>query len=148
MRKELYIASLIYQSTGIDVFKNTRKREYVEFRALYNYILHKIMNKSLTWIRDNYIENGKNYDHATVIHSLNMFDVYSKYNEKIMPLFNELCQVNTSISERIAFIDTALKNMRYDEVQEVSDLVKKLLTQNLEYEAAKNIEVQAEPVEA
>ncbi len=148
MRKELEIASLIYQATGIDVFKNTRKREYVEFRALYNYILHKIMNKSLTWIRDNYIENGKNYDHATVIHSLNMFDVYSKYNEKIMPLFNELCKVNTSVSERIAFIDTALKNMRSDEVQEVSDLVTTLLTQNIKYEAAKNIEVQAEPVEA
>ena len=144
MRKELHLAAYIKEYTDLDIFDNTRKREYVEFRALYNYILHNIMKKSLTWIRNNYIANGKNYDHATVIHSLKMFDTYQKYNPKIMPLFNELCKGRDSPAEKIAFVDTALRHMRKDEVEEVSSLVHELLTQNIRNEAAKNIEVQAE----
>ena len=146
--KEIEMAILIKEITGVDVFKNSRKREYVEYRALYNYILKKVMNKSLTWIRDNYRYYGKNYDHATVIHSLKMFDIYKRYNENFLPLFNQLCANKNSVSERIAFIDTALKNMSEDNVVKVSDLVNELLNQNVKYEAAKNIEVQAEPVEA
>ena len=128
MRKELHLAAYIKEYTDLDIFDNTRKREYVEFRALYNYILHNIMKKSLTWIRNNYIANG----------------TYQKYNPKIMPLFNELCKVRDSPDEKIAFVDTALRHMRKDEVEEVSNLVHELLTQNIRNEAAKNIEVQAE----
>lgn len=146
--KEVEMAILIKEVTGIDVFKNSRKRECVEYRALYNYILSKVMGKSLTWIRDNYRYHGKDYDHATVIHSLKMFDVYKRYNENFLPLFNQLCANKNSVTERIAFIDTALKNMSKENVVKVGDLVNKLLNQNVIYEAAKNIEVQAERVEA
>ena len=146
--KEKKIALLIREITGVDVFKNTRKTEYVEYRSLYNYILWKVMKKSLTWIRDNYKENGKNYDHATVIHSIKMFDIYKKYNKNIMPLFNELCQFNNTVLEEIAFIDTALHNMKTESVKEVSALVNELLTQNFKDEASENTEVQAERVEA
>lgn len=148
MKRENKIALLINEITGINVYKNTRKSEYVEYRSLYNYILWKVMKKSLTWIRNHYKENGKNYDHATVIHSLKMFDIYKKYNKNIMPLFNELCQFNDTVLEEIAFIDTTLQNMNKDEVKKVSKLVNELLIQNYKNEASENTEVQAERVEA
>jgi len=146
--KEVEMARLIKEITGVNVFDNSRKRECVEYRALYNYILNKVMGKSLSWIRDNYRCQGKDYDHATVIHSLKMFDVYKRYNDSFLPIFNQLCQTRNTILERIAFIDTALKNMSEPDVSKVADLVNELINQNLVYEAAKNIEVQAELVEA
>ena len=59
-----------------------------------------------------------------------------------------MCEHKNSVTERIAFIDTALKNMSKENVVKVGDLVNELLNQNVIYEAAKNIEVQAERVEA
>jgi len=40
----LKISERIIEMTGVDIFQNTRKREYVELRALACYIFRKKMN--------------------------------------------------------------------------------------------------------
>lgn len=141
-------AEYIKTATGIDVFKNTRQREYVEYRALYNYILYKIKGLSLIQIVRIYQENGKPYNHATVLHSLKMFDIYKTYNHKLLPVLDELCyELYGSLDNEIAYIKNSISEMSSGQIIQVSDMIKEMLKPSID-ENTKNIEVQAELVKA
>ena len=88
MKEANKIAKNIIDISGIDVFKNTRKREYVEMRSLLTFMLRHHCNMKFTEIRDFYESNGKNYDHATAIYSLNAFETHRRYNPKIDKYFD------------------------------------------------------------
>jgi len=88
MKEANKIAKDIIDISGIDVFKNSRKREYVEMRSLLTFMLRHHCNMKFTEIRDFYESNGKNYDHATAIYSLKAFEVHRRYNPKIDKYFD------------------------------------------------------------
>jgi len=88
MKEANRIAKHIIDISGIDVFKNTRKREYVEMRSLLTFMLRHHCNMKFTEIRDFYESNGKNYDHATAIYSLKAFEMHRRYNPKIDKYFD------------------------------------------------------------
>lgn len=141
-------AEYIKTATGIDVFKNTRQREYVEYRALYNYILYKIKGLSLMKIVRIYQENGKPYNHATVLHSLKMFDIYKTYNHRLLPVLDELCyELYGSLDNEIAYIKNSISEMSSGQIIQISDMIKEMLKPSID-EYTKNIEVQAELVKA
>lgn len=73
-----YIKRRIKDITNINISKRTRKREIVEYRALYCFLVRKYSNQSLPEIGDSI---GKN--HATVIHALKNYEMYERYNEKV-----------------------------------------------------------------
>jgi len=78
------LIKLVSEHSGLDITKKTRKREYVEARAVY-YKLARAESYSLTDI-------GKSVgvDHATVIHSLNNFHLIEKYNKKFYSIYLSL----------------------------------------------------------
>jgi hypothetical protein len=82
------IANHIIDISGIDVFKNTRKREYVEMRSLLTFMLRHHCDMTFYDIRDFYESKGKHYDHATAIYSLNAFEMHRRYNPKIDKYFD------------------------------------------------------------
>jgi len=88
MKEANKIAKDIIDISGIDVFKNSRKREYVEMRSLLTFMLRHHCNMKFTEIRDFYESNGKNYDHATAIYSLKAFEMHRRYNPKIDKYFD------------------------------------------------------------
>jgi len=88
MKEANKIAKDIIDISGIDVFKNSRKREYVEMRSLLTFMLRHHCNMKFTEIRDFYESNGKNYDHATAIYSLNAFETHRRYNPIIDKYFD------------------------------------------------------------
>jgi len=88
MKEANKIAKNIIDISGIDVFKNSRKREYVEMRSLLTFMLRHHCNMKFTEIRDFYESNGKNYDHATAIYSLKAFEMHRRYNPKIDKYFD------------------------------------------------------------
>ncbi len=88
MKEANKIAKNIIDISGIDVFKNSRKREYVEMRSLLTFMLRHHCNMKFTEIRDFYESNGKNYDHATAIYSLNAFETHRRYNPIIDKYFD------------------------------------------------------------
>jgi len=141
-------AEYIKKATGIDIFKKTRQREYVEYRALYNYILYKIKGLSLMQIVRIYQDNGKPYNHATVLHSLKMFDIYKTYNHKLLPVLDELCyELYGSLDNEIAYIKNSISEMSSGQIIQVSDMIKEMLKPSID-ENTKNIKVQAELIEA
>jgi len=88
MKEANKIAEDIIDISGIDVFSNTRKREYIEMRSLLTFILRHHCNMKFKEIRDFYESNGKNYDHATALHSLKSFETHRRYNPMLDKYFD------------------------------------------------------------
>jgi hypothetical protein len=73
----------IKRITGIDIFKNTRKREYVEYRALVCFLLKQKLGMRWTYIANYFKTEGKDMHHATIIHLVKNYPMYKRYNENL-----------------------------------------------------------------
>lgn len=95
MSKEKIISEIINNSLKLNIFENTRKREVVDARSLYCYILRKDLNYTLYQVRDTFRAQGKNYDHATVMHNVKIYEVVlinnPSYKELRELILNEVC---------------------------------------------------------
>jgi len=76
------LKEIILQETDTDINIRTRKKNTVEIRSLYCNILKELKpNRTLQSIGDTLDLN-----HASVIHSLKMYEVYSKDNKDLKKL--------------------------------------------------------------
>jgi hypothetical protein len=114
MKKRAYdIARQICNLAELNVFENTRKREYVEARSLVSLVLYKYLNISLTNIARFFQNNGKNMHHANVLHLIRSYDTYKFYNKNLDKwldmIINEIDDVGnenkrTLIKHRIKYL--------------------------------------------
>ena len=88
MKEANKIAKHIIDISGIDVFDNTRKREHIEMRSLLTFMLRHHCNMKFKEIKNFYQSNGKNYDHATALHSLKSFETHRRYNPMLDKYFD------------------------------------------------------------
>jgi hypothetical protein len=77
------IGDSVKEVSGLNIFDNTRRRDYVEMRALVCYVLRKKLRIGLTNIALYFQSEGKTMHHATVIHLVNQYPVYKKYNSRL-----------------------------------------------------------------
>jgi hypothetical protein len=78
------IIELINQELAVDITQECRKREIIEARALYFYLLKRLYPKrTLQSIGDTLNKN-----HATIIHSLKNYKMYEEYNSKLFDTKN------------------------------------------------------------
>lgn len=84
IKKEL--KAIIKKHTGVDLNNEetikSRKRQYVEIRGIYYKILQDYTKFTLTHIGDSM---GKT--HATVLHTVNNFDYWVKYDKALSTLY-------------------------------------------------------------
>jgi hypothetical protein len=118
------VQELIKQISGVDIFQETRKQEVVEYRAVANLFLNKILGYSLMDIVRWYQSNGKNSHHATIIFSINNYDIYKKYNKDLEKMFNTLLSSTTSTTS-IADLIREVKDLNQ---KELNDLMKYVQT--------------------
>ena len=118
------VQELIKQITGVDILQETRKQEVVEYRAVANLFLNKILGYSLMDIVRWYQSNGKNSHHATIIFSINNYDIYKKYNKDLEKMFNTLLSSTTSTTS-IADLIREVKDLNQ---KELNDLMKYVQT--------------------
>ena len=78
------IADELNRISKLDVFRITRRREYVETRSLLNYILYNYKRMTLSKITEFYNNNGWNINHATIIHSIRSFELHKNYNPNLL----------------------------------------------------------------
>lgn len=77
-------ARKIKKLTGVDVYSKQRTNEVIEYRAVLNVMMYKHLNMSLSDIARHYQENGrKTHHHASVLHSLNKYEQYRKWNTNL-----------------------------------------------------------------
>ena len=80
------VAKSVIDLTRLDVFKETRVREYVETRALLSTMLHDDLGMGWSRIAEFYQDNGKKMNHATVMHAVKKYPIYKKHNNKLQKL--------------------------------------------------------------
>jgi len=90
MRMQESIASRLMAITKLDIFKQTRVREYVEARALLMFVFYKYLGMTKSGIAEWFKENGKPMNHATVIHHLNDWDMTVKFNPSLSRNLNDV----------------------------------------------------------
>jgi len=117
---------------GIDVFENTRRREIVTYRALHVYMLRNVLAMSLNGIAQFYIKNGKSgYDHATVLHAINMFDSYCYYDKGIIETMSAMTH---DIAEKEVHLELLLTKVKYIDTkhyQKINDCIEEAYMETL-----------------
>ena len=127
MREANKIAEDIIDISGLDVFDNTRKKEYIQMRSLLTFMLRHHCNMKFTEIRDFYESNGKNYDHATAIHSLRSFETNRKHNPKLAKYFDiVLLRVRNKSKLRKALLSHIIDNTKAKDLKILLNIVDKL----------------------
>tara|TARA_R110000782_G_scaffold33729_1_gene81138 strand:+ start:1406 stop:1870 length:465 start_codon:yes stop_codon:yes gene_type:complete len=74
------VAKLVIEVTKLNIFKNTRKREYIEARSIFYVIMKKEYNCTYAFIEEYMRSNGKSVTHATLVHAVKSFASYAKFN--------------------------------------------------------------------
>tara|TARA_R100000278_G_scaffold62867_1_gene50847 strand:- start:1269 stop:1691 length:423 start_codon:yes stop_codon:yes gene_type:complete len=114
--------------SGYRVFENTRRREVVEVRSLLYTVLKKFYRFTLREIQDLAEEYNYSITHASVIHSLNSFDVYSKYSPHLLEWYHAVVidLEEDLAAQRIDFIKPKLKYLSDDDLLKLSTIVKEM----------------------
>jgi hypothetical protein len=76
------IKDLVINESGIDIGEKSRKRNIIELRSLF-YTITKTLKPMASF---NSIGICVGVNHATVMHSIEMFEVYSTYNKELNKL--------------------------------------------------------------
>jgi hypothetical protein len=133
MTEALKIANRINRLSDVNVFDNSRSSKVVEVRSLLNKILYDFKSMTLAQIRDFYINKGKPMNHATVLHSLQNFNMYRRYNPKLNEYFDEMIkqyELSTKYEKRNS-IEHKIKYLSDDSLDKAHDLVNELFTKDL-----------------
>jgi len=122
------IANEIIMLSKVNVFDNTRKREYVEARALLCYILRKHKKMTYREITEFFCENNKSINHTTIIHYIKNFESYIKFNRKLNQMMNTIIMNmnETDYRSRRDFIKLKADVLNKSSIDSVLELIHKL----------------------
>jgi len=125
---ENQIKELILRELKVDITETCRKREIIEGRALYFYLVRKLYKKrSLQSIAADFDMN-----HATVVHSLKNFSMYEEYNPKILDCKNLILKLlGGEVEQELSQEDIFKKKLH--------DLEKQLNQPRHEYKIIENL---------
>jgi DNA-directed RNA polymerase subunit L len=113
------LKEIILKETDIDVSKNSRKHNIIEARALYFYLVKHFKPKMTL----QEIAESVNKNHATVIHSLNNYEMYEKFNIDLRSLrniiVNQMDEENVLNTENIndLRLEIKKKNLKVSELE-------------------------------
>lgn len=139
------LKEIILKETDIDVSKNSRKHNIIEARALYFYLIKHFKPKMTL----QEIAESVNKNHATVIHSLNNYEMYEKFNRDLRSLrniiTNQMDEENVLNTENIndLRLEIKKKNLKVSELEiqleETNLRINKLEKAAYEYKIINNL---------
>ena len=112
------IGDSVKEVSGLNIFDNTRRRDYVEMRALVCYVLRKKLRIGLTNIALYFQSEGKTMHHATVIHLVKMYPMYKRYNSRLASIEDSFEQLNNLEFNQDSYIRNQYLSYNYDKLQE------------------------------
>jgi len=118
----------IQELSGLHLFTNTRQREHVEIRSLLYVILKNHYKFTYREILALCSEYDYHITHASVIHSLNSFDVYKTYNKNLDDWYHAVViDLEEDVAaQRIDFIKPKLKYLSEENLLKLSTVVKEM----------------------
>lgn len=97
------ISDLVKGITGLDIYQDTRKRPYVEARALFFYILKEDYGTTFKFIQDHMESKGNWFHHASLLHAVDNFQYYAKFNKKLFRardyILNKMIEIKYSYEQ-------------------------------------------------
>ena len=111
------IGDSVKEVSGLDIFDNTRRRDYVEMRALVCYVLRKKLRIGLTNIALYFQSEGKTMHHATVIHLVNQYPMYKRYNSRLAEIEDSFEELNSLEFNQDSYIRNQYLTYKYDELK-------------------------------
>ena len=122
------VSDLLIKLSGIDIYKQTRKNEYVEHRALLCYILRNKLDMRWHSIARFVKSKGKSYDHATAIYANKMYPIYKQsnfdYYDKLESQFIVRSQLQYSQLSRLEIIEKKHEALEKDYFKAIEKLNK------------------------
>jgi len=112
------IGDSVKEVSGLNIFDNTRRRDYVEMRALVCYVLRKKLRIGLTNIALYFQSEGKTMHHATVIHLVKMYPMYKRYNSRLASIEDSFEELNNLEFNQDSYIRNQYLSYNYDKLQE------------------------------
>jgi len=91
------IAEKVIELSGINIFERSRKREVVEMRSLFFYILKNKLDMGLTEMSRYFEDSASSINHATIIWSLKNYELYKSTNKRIQEI-EEMIILKTSMN--------------------------------------------------
>jgi hypothetical protein len=141
----LQLKKVIQEITGVDINEVSRKREIIEARAVYYKILKQIdKKKSLKSIGASVKK-----DHATVLHSLNNYDMFEQFNPTLKIFRKQILQrLNYASPEQILDVskDEYIQSLQIDimkltdEIANLQETITNLQKPRNKYKIVNNIE--------
>jgi hypothetical protein len=112
------IGDSVKEVSGLNIFDNTRRRDYVEMRALVCYVLRKKLRIGLTNIALYFQSEGKTMHHATVIHLVNQYPMYKRYNSRLAEIEDSFEEINNLEFNQDSYIRNQYLTYKYDELRQ------------------------------
>jgi septal ring factor EnvC (AmiA/AmiB activator) len=135
------LKEIILQETGEDINIKTRKKNTVEIRSLYCTILKQLKpHKTLQSIGETIDLN-----HATIIHALRMYEVYSKDNKDLKAIkdtiLSHFIEVDKQIEEltETEALQQQINTLRFNNNELKNELKKQQQTKKYNYEIIENL---------
>jgi hypothetical protein len=105
---ETKIKELILKELRVDIAEKSRKREIIEARALYFYLVRKIYKRTMESMASDFDMN-----HATVVHALKQYPVYESYNQKLCDCKNLILHLlNADVENELTEEDIFKKKLQ------------------------------------
>ena len=102
----------------LDIYKNTREQDYVEYRALVCWLLREKLHMRWANISGFFISQGKHMGHATAMHLFKKYPTYRKKKPRLLKIEN-----------RFLFTD----NIPFYEIEKIKYLENKYFALESEY---------------
>ncbi len=122
-----FIKDRLEATTGLDISDNTRKREYINLRAVYYKLCKEYTIDSLSKIG-----GLVGRDHATVLHGLKTFDTLNVYEPKIYAFYTQF--KNKYPIESIGLMDDEDLEKHHLLIDEIKHLHKRIIADELKLE--------------
>ena len=120
------VSELLITLSGLDIYKQTRKTEYVEHRALLCHILRNKLDMRWVSISDFIKSKGKSFDHATAIHANKMYPIYKRsrfdYYDKLESNFIVKSQIEYSQISKLEVIQKKYETLEKDYFKAIEKL--------------------------
>jgi hypothetical protein len=85
-----WLARQVNKHASLDIFKNSRQRDYTEARAVFNFIARQVFLYPFNEIAKFQKINGKSSDHSTIIHSVKNFENYLRFSPRMRNIYHAI----------------------------------------------------------
>ena len=117
------ISEQLQELSGLNPFRHTRKREYIDVRATLAFLLRNNLDFTFNGIAKYFKLKGKPYDHATALYAVQNFDVYRMYNRNIDHWIDEVAPSQDPMVHKKTLIKQNLKNLSQRHVERLEKIV-------------------------